>query len=688
MKNLLRIALLIGASSVAFAQNITLQKAPSTNILTTASNPLVIGNSQTLTIASGGTLTFASGATANFDPGTITWASVSKTGSSLADLATRSAADLSSGTLPDARFPATLPAVNGSALTNLSGAQIVAGTVADARIASALTGKTYNGVTLTGSSAPSLAITGTSTVSGTNTGDQTTVSGNAGTATALLNARTIGGSSFDGTANVTSFPIPGAIGSVTPSTGAFTTVNGITLTGSSTPSLAVTGTTAITGSNTGDQTISIIGDGTAAGSQGTLTLAVTKINGTALSGLATGILKNTTTTGVPSIAVAGTDYLTPTMPTTSVAFGSLTLALTPLAVTSGGSGLIAATLGGIRYGSATNTLSELSGNTSSTMSVLTQTGTGSASAAPVWTTTTGTGSVVRATSPVLVTPALGTPSSGVVTNLSGTASININGTVGATTPNTGTFTTLGVSNSVPSGYATTTLANSATTGYVSIALNAFASSVAKNANINWAPSLFLAFVSPDTTPITHSVNGSTITSTSSTGLDVTGTMTSSGTNRMSAYSTGTATFLSDGTITSVSDSRAKDTIGDFTKGLYEIRKLSPKLYHYNKASGLLTTDTLVSVYAQDLIKAGIPEAVATTRTVDVTESVAVDVNGSKRMETRAKKNAKGEKMTKQVSVDFYSVSDRVIISALVNAVKTLADQNDALAARVLAIEKK
>lgn len=45
-------------------------------------------------------------------------------------------------------------------------------------------------------------------------------------------------------------------------------------------------------------------------------------------------------------------------------------------------------------------------------------------------------------SPSFVTPALGTPSSGVVTNLTGTASININGTVGATTPNTGSFTLL------------------------------------------------------------------------------------------------------------------------------------------------------------------------------------------------------------------------------------------------------
>ena len=41
---------------------------------------------------------------------------------------------------------------------------------------------------------------------------------------------------------------------------------------------------------------------------GTLATTVGKINGTALSGLATGILKNTTTTGVPSIAVSSDVY--------------------------------------------------------------------------------------------------------------------------------------------------------------------------------------------------------------------------------------------------------------------------------------------------------------------------------------------------------------------------------------------
>lgn len=58
------------------------------------------------------------------------------------------------------------------------------------------------------------------------------------------------------------------------------------------------------GTNTGDQTITLTGDATGSGT-GSFAVTVGKINGTAMSGLATGILKNTTTTGVPSIAVAG-----------------------------------------------------------------------------------------------------------------------------------------------------------------------------------------------------------------------------------------------------------------------------------------------------------------------------------------------------------------------------------------------
>ena len=89
--------------------------------------------------------------------------------------------------------------------------------------------------------------------SGTNTGDQTSVTGNAGTATSLAMGRTIG--------------ITGDVTYTSPS---------------------FNGTSNITAAAT-----------------------VSRINGTALSGLATGILKNTTATGVPTIAVAGVDYATP-----------------------------------------------------------------------------------------------------------------------------------------------------------------------------------------------------------------------------------------------------------------------------------------------------------------------------------------------------------------------------------------
>jgi hypothetical protein len=79
------------------------------------------------------------------------------------------------------------------------------------------------------------------------------------------------------------------------------------------------------GTNTGDQTnitgnaatvttnANLTGDVTSIGNAAT----VVKINGTSLSGLATGILKNTTSTGVPTIAAAGTDYQAPITLTTT-----------------------------------------------------------------------------------------------------------------------------------------------------------------------------------------------------------------------------------------------------------------------------------------------------------------------------------------------------------------------------------
>jgi hypothetical protein len=82
----------------------------------------------------------------------------------------------------------------------------------------------------------------------------------------------------------------------------------------------------------------------------------------------------------------------------------------------------------------------LNGNTSGSVTLSAP----AVSGTTVLTLPTTSGTIAR------VSGDLGTPSSGIVTNLTGTASININGTVGATTPAAGTFTSLNFS-ALPSG---------------------------------------------------------------------------------------------------------------------------------------------------------------------------------------------------------------------------------------------
>lgn len=69
-----------------------------------------------------------------------------------------SASNLGSGTVPDARFPATLPAASGVNLTALNGSNVASGTVADARIAGTLTGKriTKRKTTIVSSATPTI----------------------------------------------------------------------------------------------------------------------------------------------------------------------------------------------------------------------------------------------------------------------------------------------------------------------------------------------------------------------------------------------------------------------------------------------------------------------------------------------------------------------------------------------------
>ena len=175
------------------------------------------------------------------------------TASGQLEYASLDANDLGEGTVPDARFPSTLPALNGSALTNLNADNISSGTISASRIptlnqnttgsaATLTTARTIAGVSFDGSANISLNnnaitngagyITATLTneqvqdiVGGMLTGNTETgitvtyqdgdgtidfvvgtlnqdTTGNAATATALETARTIAGVSFDGTSNI------------------------------------------------------------------------------------------------------------------------------------------------------------------------------------------------------------------------------------------------------------------------------------------------------------------------------------------------------------------------------------------------------------------------------------------------------------------------------------------------------
>ena len=67
--------------------------------------------------------------------GTVTATTFSGSGSSLTSL---NASQLSSGTIPDARFPSTLPSVSGANLTNLDASDLSTGTLPDARFPATL----------------------------------------------------------------------------------------------------------------------------------------------------------------------------------------------------------------------------------------------------------------------------------------------------------------------------------------------------------------------------------------------------------------------------------------------------------------------------------------------------------------------------------------------------------------------
>jgi hypothetical protein len=150
------------------------------------------------------------------------------------------------------------------------------------------------------------------------------------------------------------------------------------------------------------------------------TLTATNFSGLASS--ATNIAGGTNLQIPYNTGASATSFIAaPTIATTYLQYNGTGFVWATVTATTA-TNLAGGALGSIPYQSALNTTLFLAGNTTTTPQFVTSTGVAGLPTAPTLTGSTGSGNVVLSTSPTLVTPALGTPSALVGTNITGTAS--------------------------------------------------------------------------------------------------------------------------------------------------------------------------------------------------------------------------------------------------------------------------
>ena len=291
---------------------------------------------------------------------------------------------------------------------------LTAGAVTNATLTTALTVNTGT-LTLTANAANTSVLTigaGAVSVSGSNTGDQTTVSGNAGTATALQNARTIGGVSFDGTGNI----VPQTIQSVNEATD--TTCFPLFINDSGSVSDQPKNNTSLTfNSNTANLGSTIFNAGTG------FQIGGAAASGKFLVGNGTNYVASTSTIPTSAGATAnklllsdGTNYVlsTPTFPNASATSGKIIKSDGTNWVASIETYAVPGTSGNILTSDGTNWTSAVPVVTASSTNTFTNktydtAGTGNSFSinGVAATANTGTGAVARAAGPTFTLPALG-----------------------------------------------------------------------------------------------------------------------------------------------------------------------------------------------------------------------------------------------------------------------------------------